>query len=104
MEEIKQQLIDMDYYIKDKLYQFEVESKGYLSDVIIEFPNQQRYNVSFYTIERFKQDLSEEMLKDDFFYEENIIFLENITLENLLRTISVFNERKIYMRLIPRLE
>ncbi|MDR0511074.1 MAG: hypothetical protein LBH06_08285 [Rikenellaceae bacterium] len=101
MEEVIDQLIDMDYYIKDSLYQFEVENKGCLLNVAIKSPDQLKYVVSFYTIKRFEQDMPEEMIDDCFFYEGNIIFLKKITLENILKTISIFNDRKMYSKLTP---
>jgi hypothetical protein len=103
MDKIIKQLIDMDYYINDELYQFEVENKGCLLNVTIEFSNKLRYRVSFYDICRFKQDLLDEMNDTCFFYEENLVFLKKITLENILRTISTFNEHKTYLKLIPYL-
>jgi hypothetical protein len=104
MDKIIEQIVDMDYYIKDELYQFEVENKGCLLNVSIKFPNHLIYRISFYNITRFEQDLDEEMIDDCFFYEENIVFLKNITLENIIKTIYTFNEKKIYLRLIPLLD
>jgi hypothetical protein len=99
MNGILSQLVDMDYYTKDELYQLEVKSKGCLLNVTIEFLNQLRYKVSFYNIKRFEQDLTDGMF-ENYFFEENIIFLKDVTLENIIKVISIFNEKKMYRRLI----
>lgn len=97
---ILEQFIDFDYYLLDKQYQFEVESKGCLLNVKILFPNDNIYNLSFYEIERFKSEVEEELFNKNFFYEENIIFIKKVTLENLIDLIDEFNIKKYYLRLI----
>lgn len=92
-------IYDAKYYFDDDLYQLEVESKGCLLNIIVEFSNNIKYKISFYDISRFSQDVAEELQQSSFFYEENIIFLTRITKENIIRTINELENKGIYYRL-----
>ena len=92
-------IYDAKYYFDDDLYQLEVESKGCLLNIIVEFSNNIKYKISFYDISRFSQDVAEELQQSSFFYEENIIFLTRITKDNIIRTINELENKGIYCRL-----
>lgn len=92
-------IYDAKYYFDDDLYQLEVESKGCLLNIIVEFSNNIKYKISFYDISRFSQDVAEELQQSSFFYEENIIFLTRITKDNIVRTINELENKGIYCRL-----
>lgn len=92
-------IYDAKYYFDDDLYQLEVESKGCLLDIIVEFSNNIKYKISFYDISRFSQDVAEELQQSSFLYEENIIFLTRITKDNIIRTINELENKGIYCRL-----
>lgn len=92
-------IYNSEYYFDDDLYQLEVESKGCLLDIIVEFSNNIKYKISFYDISRFSQDVAEELQQSSFFYEENIIFLTRITKDNIIRTINELENKGIYCRL-----
>lgn len=92
-------IYDAKYYFDDDLYQLEVESKGCLLNIIVEFSNNIKYKISFYDISRFSQDVAEELQQSSFFYEENIIFLTRITKDNIIRTINELENKGIYYRL-----
>ena len=92
-------IYDAKYYFDDDLYQLEVGSKGCLLNIIVEFSNNIMYNISFYDISRFSQDVSEELQESSFFYEENIIFLTKLTKDNIVRTINEIEKKGIYSRL-----
>lgn len=92
-------IYDAKYYFDDDLYQLEVESKGCLLDIIVEFSNNIKYKISFYDISRFSQDVAEELQQSSFLYEENIIFLTRITKNNIIRTINELENKGIYCRL-----
>lgn len=92
-------IYDAKYYFDDDLYQLEVESKGCLLNIIVEFSNNIKYKISYYDISRFSQDIAEELQQSSFFYEENIIFLTRITKDNIIRTINELENKGIYYRL-----
>lgn len=92
-------IYDAKYYFDDDLYQLEVESKGCLLNINVEFSNNIKYKISFYDISRFSQDVAEELQQSSFFYEENIIFLTRITKDNIIRTINELENKGIYYRL-----
>lgn len=92
-------IYDAKYYFDDDLYQLEVESRGCLLNIIVEFSNNIKYKISFYDISRFSQDVAEELQQSSFFYEENIIFLTRITKDNIIRTINELENKGIYYRL-----
>lgn len=92
-------IYDAKYYFDDDLYQLEVESRGCLLNIIVEFSNNIKYKISFYDISRFSQDVAEELQQSSFFYEENIIFLTRITKDNIIRTINELENKGIYCRL-----
>lgn len=92
-------IYDAKYYFDDDLYQLEVESKGCLLNIIVEFSNNIKYKISFYDISRFSQDVAEELQQSSFLYEENIIFLTRITKDNIIRTINELENKGIYCRL-----
>ena len=86
----KYKIIDESNYFGDSLYQFEVESKGWLSGISIE--NEDCiYTLNFYDTYRFKEDIDEKLRKDSFVdinnYESNIIFLTKITPTSVLYAI-----------------
>lgn len=93
-------LKDLSYYLDDELYQLEVLSKGCLLNVNVEFSNNQEYLLSFYNLDRFYQDIKDELEEDDFIYEENIVFLREVSLNNILSIIKYFEEKKYYNRFI----
>ncbi|MCX8745047.1 hypothetical protein J3U68_06425 [Snodgrassella sp. B3882] len=92
-------IYDAKYYFDDDLYKLEVESKGCLLNIIVEFSTNIKYKISFYDISRFSQDVAEELQQSSFFYEENIIFLTRITKDNIIRTINELENKGIYCRL-----
>lgn len=92
-------IYDAKYYFDDDLYQLEVENKGCLLNIIVEFSNNTKYKISFYDISRFSQDVAEVLQQSSFFYEENIIFLTRITKDNIIRTINELENKGIYCRL-----
>lgn len=92
-------IYDAKYYFDDDLYQLEVESKGCLLNIIVEFSNNIKNKISFYDLSRFSQDVAEELQQASFFYEENIIFLTRITKDNIVRTINELENKGIYCRL-----
>lgn len=92
-------IYDAKYYFDDDLYQLEVESKGCLLNINVEFSNNIKYKISFYDISRFSQDVAEELQQSSFFYDENIIFLTRITKDNIVRTINELENKGIYCRL-----
>jgi hypothetical protein len=58
----KYKIIDESNYFGDSLYQFEVESKGWLSGIFIE--NEDCiHTLNFYDTYRFKEDIDDELKK-----------------------------------------
>ena len=67
-----------DYY--DELYQLEVESKGRLLDVVIQFLDGITYKMYFTDITRLQQDFQNEIeFGNNFFAEPNMIVLSRVT-------------------------
>jgi len=75
-----------EYY--DDLYQLEVASKGYLTDVIVQFLDGSTYTMYFIDISRLQQDfLSEIEYGNNFFAEPNMVVLSKVTPKDINTTI-----------------
>ena len=89
----------IDEYLIDELYRFEVESKGYLFGVIVE-TEKFLYNLDFYDLTRFKQDVDNELSNNDFVYGYNIIILKRVTLQNIVDAIDKLWLNKTFSKMI----
>ena len=89
----------IDEYLIDELYRFEVESKGYLFGVIVE-TEKFLYNLDFYDLTRFKQDVDNELSNSDFVYGYNIIILKRVTLQNIVDAIDKLWLNKTFSKMI----
>jgi hypothetical protein len=71
-----------DYY--DALYQLEVASKGYLTDVVVQFLNGTAYTMYFVDLTRLQQDFQSELeCGNNFFAEPNLVVLSKVTPEDI---------------------
>ena len=59
-------------YVEDNYYQFEIEAKGYLQDVILSFLDK-NYKLIFYDPIRLEQDIQEDLKIHRCFFESNLI-------------------------------
>lgn len=89
----------IDEYLIDELYRFEVESKGCLLGVIVE-TEKFLYNLDFYDITRFAQDVNDTLVGNDFVYEYNIIILKKVTLQNVVDAIDKLWLNKTFSKMI----
>lgn len=70
--------------------EFEIPFKGYLSHVVVELENGNRYKVLFIDPIRLQQDLEEEeKLGRPFFTEAGMIVLPKVTLEDARKVIQL---------------
>jgi hypothetical protein len=70
-----------DYY--DSFAEFEHESKGYLSDVLVEI-NGLTHSFDFYEPTRLTQDILDEVKNEDGFYRiSSIIVIKNVNRKNI---------------------
>lgn len=86
----------------DDLFQFEMESKGYLYNTKLLLKNGRSFNIVFYDTTRFKQDV-DEVLENGLacFYEENLVIVEKLTKEILLEAIEYIWNKKLYLKMVP---
>lgn len=70
----------------DELTEFEVKNKGFLINFTV-FVNVVEYCFSFYDIHRLIQDYEETINELNFFYEENLVILPEITKDNIINFI-----------------
>ena len=74
--------------INDNFFIFEMESKGYFYGCSVELNSHEIYHLNFYDTARFYQDAIDEISESNsYFYEENVVLLEKVTLENIINTI-----------------
>ena len=72
----------------DAQSEFETPSRGYLSDVIVEMKDGQRYKLFFYDPVRMRQDLEAEISAGKpCLAEPNVILLPEITIENIEKAV-----------------
>lgn len=72
----------------DSLAFFEIESKGWLSGVIIELANGSRHNVTFYDPIRLSQDLESELASGkSSLIEQGLIIIPVVTKTNIEKAI-----------------
>ena len=77
--------------INDDFFIYEMESKGYFYGCSVELNSHEIYQLNFYDTARFYQDVIDEISESNsYFYEENVVLLEKVTLENIINTISVY--------------
>lgn len=69
-------------YIEDSYFQFEVEAKGYLQNVILRFLNRD-YKLIFYDPIRLGQDILEELKIGKSFFASNLIVVESVNIEHI---------------------
>ena len=70
----------------DELTEFEVKNKGFLLNFTV-FVNDVEYCFSFYDIHRLIQDYKETINELNFFHEENLVILPEITKNNIINFI-----------------
>lgn len=92
-------IIDLEYYLEDELYQNLVVSKGCL-DVCVEFSNGTMYKVAFYDRVRFIQTVDDELMRSDFFLEENVVLLDTVDRKSILRALEIIDSEGSYSRFI----
>jgi len=85
-------------YFNDGLVQMEHEAKGWLGGISINVSGI-KFNLTFYTIERFSQDIEADLESQNVInlveeYGENIVFVKSITVKNILDAIDVFVDEK----------
>ena len=73
-------------YKENSLIQFEAEAKGYLYGVLLTV-NNIKYTLSFYDIIRLKQDVEEELEDNNYFFESNLIIVNRVKKEVIIKTI-----------------
>lgn len=69
-------------YIEDSYFQFEVEAKGYLQNVILRFLNRD-YKLTFYDPIRLEQDILEELKIGKYYFASNLIVVESVNIEHI---------------------
>ena len=94
--------VSFPYDIDDKYDQFEMQSKGYLSNTVLKLKNGNEFIINFYESARFQRDVDEELKNNGLFYEENVVFIEEITKEKLLGAINNIFKNKIYKKMVQR--
>ena len=70
----------------DELTEFEVKNKGFLLNFTV-FVNDVEYCFAFYDIHRLIQDYEETINELNFFHEENLVILPEITKNNIINFI-----------------
>ena len=89
--------------INDSFFIFEMESKGYFYGCSVKLNSNEVYHLNFYDTARFYQDATDEISSNGYFYEENVVLLEKVTLENIIKTIDKLYKKNIFSRMV-RLE
>ena len=87
------QIINKEYFT-DGLMQMEHEGKGWLDGISIDVSGT-KFNLTFYTVERFSQDIEADLESQNIInlaeeYGKNILFVKSITVKNILDAIDVF--------------
>ena len=87
--------------INDNFFIFEMESKGYFYGCSVELNSHEIYHLNFYDTARFYQDAIDEISESNsYFYEENVVLLEKVTLENIINTIDKLYKKNIFSRMV----
>jgi len=81
-------------YFTNGLMQMEHEEKGWLDGISIDISGS-KFNLIFYTVERFSQDIETDFESQNVInlaeeYGKNILFVKSITVKNILDAIDVF--------------
>jgi len=92
---------NIDDYYTDELYQLEVESKGCLFGVLVE-TKINSFELSFYDTERFKQDIDDELIENNYVYEFNVILLNKVNLKNIVNSIDGLWKDNEFQYLVPK--
>ena len=72
-----------------------IKKEGYLINFVDEI------NDNFYDTARFYQDAIDEISESNsYFYEENVVLLEKVTLENIINTIDKLYKKNIFSRMV----
>lgn len=103
MQTIKKEGYSIEFIeeIKDDFFVFEMESKGYFYGCSVELDNGSIYHLNFYDATRFYQDASDEISEyDGYFYEENVVLLDKVTIENMIKTIDKLYKKNIFSKMI----
>ncbi len=78
-----------------------MESKGYFYGCSVELDNGNIYHLNFYDATRFYQDVSDELSEyGGYFYEENVVLLDKVTIENMLKTIDQLYKEEIFNKMV----
>jgi hypothetical protein len=69
-------------------YEWEVESKGWLNNVLVEFQDK-TYRLIIYDPVRLSQDISEELSSNNVFAESNMVVIKVVNRENIEKSVSI---------------
>jgi hypothetical protein len=92
--------ISFPFDMDDKYNQFEMQSKGYLSSTVLKIENGDMFILNFYEPARFKHDIDEILKMYTLYYGENIVFIEDLTKENVLAAIHYIFNKKLYKKMV----
>lgn len=87
-------------YVEDNYFQFEVEAKGYLQNVILQFLNRD-YKLIFYDPIRLEQDILEELKIKKTFFVSNLIVIESVNMEHINNAIMDMIKNEDIVHLLP---
>ena len=88
-------IIFPDYYSNDEFAQFETESKGYLFGVKM-IVDKDVYELVFYDLARLKQDSEDEQKESNYFHEPNLIILERVSKDLIIKAVTnIYNRGEV---------
>lgn len=80
-------------------YEWEVVSKGWFADVRLVHLGKQ-YVLNFYDPVRLSQEVESALHDNGIFVEENLIVIETITRENMVKAVELMAQSKSWIRLL----
>lgn len=92
-------VIVFDFKIDD-LFLMEIKSKGCILGILVKIKNEIEIKIDFYDSVRFKQEIDYELDCSNFFYEENIVVIKEVTIEEIVVAVENIVSKKIYERMI----
>src|SRR5262245_45685552 len=86
----------------DARREFETPERGYLSNVVVQLENGNRYQVFFYDPVRMQQDLEEEVKAGrGYLAEPNVVLLPEVTTDNIKKAVAGLWSTGYFQRLKP---